>query len=572
MANNVLQAPNMSMIAPDLQAQQVALQRQQQIADMLKQQGITPIETGQMVTGAGPARAVPVTGMQALAKILQAGIGGYMQQKNDAKGLEIGEQVNERINSMGDQTLPPLTGAAPQPQMAPQGDAGSAMAEALRGSPRMMSDGSQVPNAGPTNEAAAALDEYSTNPSGGTIQPMPQQAIPAPPDMAAALRNSVKQARLMGNNDLANDLTKQAWSAYAPTEMQRSDNYLRIKPEMSRQSELAKRLKEGTQSLMPGQTNILPNGMKTVAPNFETGVAGGFDQNGNPFANEVRGSAGIAANHAGAIARAQSQNKLITVNTPNGPIMMTEEQAIQQAGGAAPQSPSNAAAPSQSGGSQVDLNNMSPKQRQAIMAQAQAQFGMQPGSSQGASIQRAPGIPLQTQADAAREVGQVNNSLAIEKSRIENAQSPEQQQKLVDANSVVDLTGQARNIMQAGNATGSMTGALRDKMASAIGISTDSSKASAQLAAIGGALVSKQPKMSGPQSDKDVLLYQQMAGRIGDSSVPLGDRLAALDVVERINKKYVQQNQGGIAGQALKANMGAGGAPAMDLSGFKVIR
>lgn len=565
MANNAPQSPNMRMF-PDLQAQQVALDRQQQMADMLRQQGVTPIDGSQMVTGAGPARAIPITGMQVLAKLLQSGVGGYFQQQNDAKGLELGKQMNERINSMGDQTLPPLTGAAPQPQMAPQGDAGSAMAEALRGSPRMLSDGSQVPNAGPTNEAAAALDVQS---------PGPQQAVPqmpAPPDMAAALRNSVKQARLMGNSELANKLTEQAWSAYAPTEMQRADNYLGIKPEMSRQSELAKRLKEGTQSLLPGQTNRLPDGSKIVAPNFETGVAGGFDQYGRPFANEVPGSAGIAANHAGAIARAQSQNKLITVNTPNGPMMMTEEQAVQQAGGAAPQLPSSAVAPSQSGVAPVDLNNMRPAQRQALMAQAQAQFGMQPGASPGTSIQRAPGIALQTQADAAREVGQVNNSLAIEKSRIENAQSPEQQQKIVDANSVVDLTGQARNIMQAGNATGSMTGAMRDKMTSAIGMSTDSSKASAQLAAIGGALVSKQPKMSGPQSDKDVLLYQQMAGRIGDSSVPLGDRMAALEVVERINKKYVQQNQGSVAGQALKTNMGAAGAPTMDLSGFKVIR
>jgi hypothetical protein len=423
MANTPMQAPNMWAFAPDLQAQQVALQRQQQMAEMLRQQAVTPIETGQMVTGAGPARAVPVTGMQALAKVLQGGIGGYMQRQNDAKGLELGQQMNGRMNTMSDQTLPPMAGteqpAAPQ---IPQAPSSAGLVAALLGGSRPLSDGSAAPNRGPTNEAAAAMDNFSANP-GQMPQPAPQ-AMPAPPDMATALRGAVRNARMMGNQDLANKLTEQAWSKYAPTEMEKNDRYLNVGVDTSRQLDLAKRLKEGTQSLLPGQTNIAPDGSKTVAPNFETGVAGGFDPSGNPFAREVPGSAGIAASHAGAIARAQSQNKLITVNTANGPMMMTEEQAVQQAGGATPQPgpvpfqfpPATPARPT--GAAPTDLNHMTPEQSKALMAKAQAQFGLRPGATPGTSTTgpapaappSAPGqvgIRLKTPAQEAQEMANI---------------------------------------------------------------------------------------------------------------------------------------------------------------------
>lgn len=293
MANNVQQAPNMSMIAPDLQAQQVALQRQQQMADMLRQQGVTPIETGQMVTGAGPARAVPISGWQVMAKLLQAGIGGHMQQQNDAKGLDLGQQLNTRINAMGDQTMPPMAGgSAPQPtaQPAPQDPSSAAMVAALQGAPRALSGGATAPNRGPTNEAAAALDGYTADPSSVPMQVAPQPQVPAPPDMAAALRGAVKNARLMGNMDLANKLTEQAWSAYAPTDATRTANAAGVDSKNANAKTLAKSLYIAPVNARAGSTLLDPLTNKPFfnAPNAE-GIQYKFDGSGNASADKVPG-------------------------------------------------------------------------------------------------------------------------------------------------------------------------------------------------------------------------------------------------------------------------------------------
>jgi len=47
-----------------------------------------------------------------------------------------------------------------------------------------------------------------------------------------------------------------------------------------------------------------------------------------------------------------------------------------------------------------------------------------------------------------------------------------------------------------------------------------------------------QPRMEGPQSDKDVALYRQMAGQIGDPTVPNKTKMAALDAIEELHRRY----------------------------------
>ena len=43
--------------------------------------------------------------------------------------------------------------------------------------------------------------------------------------------------------------------------------------------------------------------------------------------------------------------------------------------------------------------------------------------------------------------------------------------------------------------------------------------------------------MSGPQSDKDVLLYKQMAGQIGDPTIPAATKKAALSTIREIQNR-----------------------------------
>lgn len=117
--------------------------------------------------------------------------------------------------------------------------------------------------------------------------------------------------------------------------------------------------------------------------------------------------------------------------------------------------------------------------------------------------------------------------------------TPEAVQRTNDATAALATIKQAREIIP--KATGSYLGEGVDQLGRVVGISTSGAKAGAQLKALEGDLVSKMPKMSGPQSDKDVALYRQMAGVIGDPTTPPATKLAALDTIEEIQKRYAGQ-------------------------------
>jgi hypothetical protein len=127
-----------------------------------------------------------------------------------------------------------------------------------------------------------------------------------------------------------------------------------------------------------------------------------------------------------------------------------------------------------------------------------------------------------------------------------------------DANDALALIQQAREIIP--NATNSYLGNAVDYGLGAIGVSTSGADNASKLKALEGALVAKMPKMSGPQSDKDVAMYRQMAAEIGNPNVPSDRRLAALSVVEEIQRRYA----GGPGAQVFSAPAPAvGGAPVL---------
>jgi hypothetical protein len=64
------------------------------------------------------------------------------------------------------------------------------------------------------------------------------------------------------------------------------------------------------------------------------------------------------------------------------------------------------------------------------------------------------------------------------------------------------------------------------------------SQADAKLKVLGQKLVQQVPRFEGPQSDKDVASYQAAAGDIGNANRPIAARLAALQTLVDLNKKY----------------------------------
>lgn len=105
-----------------------------------------------------------------------------------------------------------------------------------------------------------------------------------------------------------------------------------------------------------------------------------------------------------------------------------------------------------------------------------------------------------------------------------------------DAVEALNLIEQAKKIIP--DATGSGFGTGVDAVGRFFGATTKGDMKIGQLQAIEGALVSKMPKMSGPQSDKDVELYKQMAGVIGDPTMPPERKKAALEQIEEIQRRY----------------------------------
>lgn len=107
----------------------------------------------------------------------------------------------------------------------------------------------------------------------------------------------------------------------------------------------------------------------------------------------------------------------------------------------------------------------------------------------------------------------------------------------------IETVSRARELLRAGP-TASGVGQLVDKGMNFIGQNTKGAETAAALDVVAGDLLRSIPRMEGPQSDKDVENYKIQAGRAADRSTPVQQRLAALDEVERLNRKYAGLNGG----------------------------
>jgi hypothetical protein len=159
------------------------------------------------------------------------------------------------------------------------------------------------------------------------------------------------------------------------------------------------------------------------------------------------------------------------------------------------------------------------------------QFGNRPGAAPVPTGVEAP-------PDAATTAAAKQNAAAAAAAKAAHKDATEALALLESAAPLID------------KATGSIGGALIDKGLGFFGKSTEGSQAAAQLKALEGALIAKMPKMSGPQSDKDVEMYRQMAAKVGDPTTPAGDRKAAMQVVAGIQRRAIAEAQASMGGEA----------------------
>ena len=112
--------------------------------------------------------------------------------------------------------------------------------------------------------------------------------------------------------------------------------------------------------------------------------------------------------------------------------------------------------------------------------------------------------------------------------------------------------------------TGSGIGATVDSLASVIGKSTDGAKAIQQLKILSYPILANVPRFEGPQSDYDVQVYKQAAGDFANDKLPVETRLAALQGMISLLKKYDKEgkNDWTFGGNAPGSSSAPGSAPA----------
>jgi hypothetical protein len=108
--------------------------------------------------------------------------------------------------------------------------------------------------------------------------------------------------------------------------------------------------------------------------------------------------------------------------------------------------------------------------------------------------------------------------------------------KTSQGQTVLDLAARAKAVLP--QSSSGLISSLFTMATDAAGIPTDKSKADGQLRVIGGALTSNIPRMEGPQSDADRLLYQQSAADVANPNKPYQTRMSALETVIGLNEKY----------------------------------
>lgn len=310
----------------------------------------------------------------------------------------------------------------------------------------------------------------------------------------------------------------------------------------------------------PKWENINGNLVNTNAPGFQGGLQAGVsagnggqvtmwqpDGNGGLVVGAPRGALDTFRAYQQTGEGVKADNELVTVTPQGQPPQQTTRGNLLRTPGVGSVIPPGVQASRDAERKTILQSELTKAQQNYQSAIARNdQSGASRAQSDIAAISRelggsapAIGMPLQSPEEALRasqgatEDSKRNVALAGEVSKSRDMQGQ---------------IARARELLQRGP-TASGIGSLVDKGAAVFGASTTGAELAAGLDTISGNLTSNVPRMEGPQSNFDVENYKIMAGRVGDRSLPVAQRMASLDEVERLQKKYAAYN-GGTAPEA----------------------
>jgi hypothetical protein len=428
--------------APDLAAQQLQIERQRKLADMLQQQSMEEGK-GQTVPGGFYVAPSPIQGIARMAQALMA---NKMQSSADTKQAELGQEQAKRL------------------------------AAALKGLAPAGTFDDVAPQAAPGQLGSGTFGEVA--PSNGA------PTIPASPRVDDATRQAWARAlaAMQINPELGSKLVENAATL---TTNQKDMAAMGQDPRLMGALGVAKARSDGTMKMDPNATYLdLTTNQRQVAPDFKSGISGGYGPDGSPQMGRIAGSEAlsqIAGETKRAESGAQADFDMVTVNTPTGPMMMTRAQAVKQASGqptpipATPSpTPANAGAMNSGFPAGAQLPSPSPSPAgsdrlsimQAELAAIQARPDTDPRKAgdlaainrEIAALSQKPqaGIRLQSDAEKEAEVGRVKAKNAALESSMKNLPEFEKQREsaIVSGRQALDVINKALSHKGLGTATG----------------------------------------------------------------------------------------------------------------------
>lgn len=440
----------------DLQVQQLQLQRQQQLADMLRQQAVTPAET-QMVSG----RAVPNSPWLGVTQIAKALLANRSQGKIDQKQSDLGTAASQRwastLRSLAPQgTFDPQQGAAPPPMPGGQSPAPSQMSAPAQAMP-----GGGMPSGPLADGSAGAPAPMSAAPAPQVSQPpeaAPGQVTPAMRQKWSQALNAFSISPDLGNKLLENIMTM--------TPEQKNNEAYGINPTDVRAGMLRELGSKGQQNLRAGSTVTRTNPDGSISPMFtapdmHTGTNMTWN-NGTPSAAPIPGVNEIVANRAAAELRGKNSETLAPpdqqVVLPNGTrqpaTIASTIGGISQPQGAAPQPAAAASAgmpPNVRALLMQAAQTQDPAQRADLLKQANAMqpqpagvgapFGQEKGAEAAQGELSKKWLAL---TDANQQAQTTNSYLQNINGLAEKANTGALSGKLAFANSLLALVGNER--------------------------------------------------------------------------------------------------------------------------------
>lgn len=186
------------------------------------------------------------------------------------------------------------------------------------------------------------------------------------------------------------------------------------------------------------------------------------------------------------------------------------------------------------------FNGLSPEDQRKFLIMKRADKVVNTGADQQ-RIPQLPGMPPEVVAENTLKPGEeprVRGEQARAAGRegeIGKAEGVRAAQG-VDQKEVLKLTEGIEDTIK--RSTGGGFASAIDSVARFFSLATPGAVAAAELKPLQGALLRYVPRMEGPQSDADREVYIDATGRIADTGYTVEERLAALDTVKRIARKY----------------------------------